>query len=57
MGFKPHWDWDLVSGMVENVKNKKCEWDLRIAKWDLEKKTELGNEIGTPPSGLSFEDI
>ena len=27
MGFKPHWDWDLV-----NVKNQKLEWDLRIAK-------------------------
>ena len=38
MGFKPlglgfdHWEWE------KNVKNQKQEWDLRIAKWDLEKK-------------------
>ena len=35
MGFKPHWDWDLVTG---NVKNQNWEWDLRIVRWDLEKK-------------------
>ena len=38
MGFNPlglgfgHWEWE------KNVKNQKWEWDLRIAKWDLEKK-------------------
>ena len=32
MGFKPHWDWE------KKVKNQKWEWNLRIAKWDLEKK-------------------
>ena len=39
--------WSL--GMGKNVKNQKWEWDLRIAKWDLE-KNELGN--GTGPSDL-----
>ena len=39
MGFKPHWDWDLVTGKWKNnVKNEKWEWDLRIAKWDWKKK-------------------
>ena len=38
MGFKPRWDWDLVTGNGKNVKNQKWEWDLRIAKRDLEKK-------------------
>ena len=39
MGFKPHWNWDLVTGNgKKNVKNQKWEWDLRIAKCDLEKK-------------------
>ena len=48
MGFKPlglgfgHWEWEKI------FKNKKWEWDLRIAKWDLEKKNELGNGIGIP---------
>ena len=42
MGFKP-------LGMGKNVENKKWEWDLRIAKWDLG-KNELGNGIGTPPT-------
>ena len=38
MGFKPHglgfghWEWEKY------VKNQKWEWDLRIAKWDLERK-------------------
>ena len=27
-----HWEWE------KNVKNQKWEWDLRIAKWCLEKK-------------------
>ena len=27
-----HWEWD------KNVKNQKWEWDLRIVKWDMEKK-------------------
>ena len=52
MGFKPlglgfsHWEWE------KNVKNQKWEWDLRIAKWDLE-KNELGNGLVTHPSGTS----
>ena len=37
----------LVTGNGKNVKNQKWEWDLRIAKWDLE-KNELENGIGTP---------
>ena len=53
MGFKPHWDWELVTGNgKKNVKNQKWEWDLRTAKSDLE-KNELGNGIGPPPSGSS----
>ena len=28
--------WSLAMG--KNVLNQKWEWDLRIAKWDLEKK-------------------
>ena len=32
------WDWDLVSGNGKKiVKYQKWEWDLRIAKRDLEK--------------------
>ena len=38
--------WSL--GMGKNFKNQKWEWNLRIAKWDLEKNV-LGNGIGTPP--------
>ena len=35
----------------KNAKNQKWEWDLRIAKWDLEKKW-TGKWIGIPhPSG------
>ena len=51
MGFKP-----LGLGMGKNVKNLKWEWDLRITKWDL-KKRELGNGIGTPPSGPSDKTL
>ena len=54
MWLKPRWTGILVTGNEKNVKNKKWEWDLRIAKWDLE-KNELGNGIGTrPPSGPSY---
>ena len=39
MGFKPNWDWYLVTGNGKKyVKNQKWEWDLRTAKLDLEKK-------------------
>ena len=34
-------------GLGKNVKNQKWEWNLIIAKWDLE-KNELGNGIGIP---------
>ena len=27
-----HWEWEKI------VKNQKWEWNLRMAKWDLEKK-------------------
>ena len=37
-----HWEWE------KNVKNEKWEWDLRIAKWDLEQKNELGNGLVPP---------
>ena len=38
----------MVTGVGKNVKNQNgIEWDLRFAKWDLE-KNELGNGTDTP---------
>ena len=54
MGFKPHWDWDLVMVMGKNVKNQKWEWDLIITNWDFKKvmNWEMGL-VPPPPSGPS----
>ena len=54
MGFKPlglgfgHWEWEKML----KINNGNGIWELRSGKLDLE-KNELGNAIGTHPSGTS----
>ena len=57
MGFKPHLDWDLVTGNGKNVKNQKWEWILRIAKWDLGKKMNWEMKLVQNPLIINSELI
>ena len=52
MGFKPHWDWDLVTG-----NGKIWEWDLRITEERFENKMNWEMGLGFPPSGPSVKGV
>ena len=48
MGFKPHWNWDLVTG-----NGKKIRMGFENCEVGFGKKNELRNGIGNLPSGPS----
>ena len=46
--FKPHWDWDLVTGMGKNVKNKKMGMGFENCKVGFGKKMNWEMELVPP---------